>query len=204
MLKETFLELLFHFSDDTDQAHELWAEIETNYSEKKRHYHTLSHLSSLLHQLLEVKDHLESWKPILFSLFYHDLIYSPLKSDNEEKSSRLAERRMNQLQVPAQIIERCKAQILATKTHLEDTTTDTNYFTDADLSILGQPSEVYIVYSQNVRKEYSIYPDFIYNQGRKKVLKYFLAMDRIYKTPYFFDKFELQARENVSVELKML
>jgi predicted metal-dependent HD superfamily phosphohydrolase len=111
---------------------------------------------------------------------------------------------MNQLQVPAQIIERCKAQILATKTHLEDTTTDTNYFTDADLSILGQPSEVYIVYSQNVRREYSIYPDFIYNQGRKKVLKYFLAMDRIYKTPYFFDKFELQARENVSVELKML
>jgi predicted metal-dependent HD superfamily phosphohydrolase len=52
-----------------------------------------------------------------------------------------------------------------------------------------------------VRKEYLIYPDLIYNPGRKKVLHHFLAMDRIFKTDFFYNKFEQQARQNLRKEI---
>ncbi|MCC5916721.1 MAG: hypothetical protein JJU02_05275 [Cryomorphaceae bacterium] len=201
MLKETFIALLKNYSDDFDQIQLLWNEVEKCHSEKNRHYHTLQHLESLLLELIEIKDKIQYWDCILFSLFYHDIIYHIIKSNNEEKSAALAEKRMNQISVPKEIINRCKAHILATKSHKKSTDSDTNYFTDADLSILGQPSETYSQYCKDVRNEFSIYPDFVYNAGRKKVINHFLTMKRIYKTDYFYQKYEQMARRNLTREI---
>lgn len=204
MLKETFIHLCTNFTKDQPLINDLWAEIEENYSQPERQYHTLSHLDNLLNQLIDVKDKIENWETVLFTLFYHDIIYNVLNSDNEDQSADLAEKRMKQLNVAVQLIETCKAQILSTKSHLENELSDTNYFTDADLSILGQDYETYKAYSENVRKEYSVYPDSIYKPGRKKVLLHFLEMRRIYKTDYFFNKFEIQAKQNLKKELDNL
>jgi predicted metal-dependent HD superfamily phosphohydrolase len=111
---------------------------------------------------------------------------------------------MKQIGVSDHMIQLCEAQILATKSHVKSADSDTNYFTDADLSILGQPWETYSAYYKNVRKEYAIYPDLIYNPGRKKVLTHFLAMDSIFKTDIFYQKFEMQAKENLQQELTLL
>jgi predicted metal-dependent HD superfamily phosphohydrolase len=140
----------------------------------------------------------------LFTLYYHDIIYNSLKSDNEEKSAELAEKRMKQIFVSNDTLELCKKQILATKSHIKSTDSDTNYFTDADLSILGQDWDAYSSYYKNVRKEYSIYPDFVYNPGRKKVLNHFLSMDRIFKTAFFYNRFEIQAKRNLQKEMELL
>lgn len=203
MLKETYIELLTNFTDDNRLKNELWNEIEINYTDKKRHYHNLSHLENLLNELIEVKDQIKNWNTILFTLFYHDIIYNALKSDNEEQSAKLAEKRLNQINVPNQIVENCKSQILATKKHLDNSDLDTNYFTDADLSILGQNINSYKTYYQNVRDEYSIYPNLIYNPGRKKVLKHFLEMQRIYKTDFFYNKYENNAKLNLITEYNL-
>jgi len=69
---------------------------------------------------------------------------------------------------------------------------------------LGQPSDVYEQYCGQIRKEYSIYPDIVYKPGRKKVLIHFLNMEKIFKTSFFYDKYELQARANLESELKRL
>jgi predicted metal-dependent HD superfamily phosphohydrolase len=204
VLKETFKELLKNYTDNSGLTNELWTEIEKNYSSKKRHYHTLQHLDSLLAQLTEVKGEIQNWKTILFTLYYHDIVYNSLKSDNEEKSAELAEKRMKQILVSDSSIELCKKQILATKSHIKSMDSDTNYFTDADLSVLGQSWETYSLYYKNVRKEYSIYPDFVYNPGRKKVLLHFLSMDSIFKTAYFHDKFEKAAKKNLQSEIALL
>lgn len=204
MLKDTFLKLLKNYTEDTRLVNECWMEIELQYSTKKRHYHTLSHLDNLLQQLIEVKSNINNWETILFTLYYHDIVYKASKSDNEEQSAILAEKRMKQCCVPTTVIDICKAQILATKKHLIDSSSDTNYFTDADLSVLGQRWESYAAYFQQVRKEYSIYPNMMYNPGRKKVLKHFLEMERIYKTDYFHHTFEVQAKQNLQRELEML
>jgi len=204
VLKETFIGLLKNYTDNDRLRNELWAEIEKYYSSKKRHYHSLSHLDNLLAQLTEVKGEIHNWENILFTLYYHDIIYNSLKSDNEEKSAELAEKRMAQISVANETIELCKKQILATKSHIKSTDSDTNYFTDADLSVLGQPWETYSIYYKNVRKEYSIYPDLVYNQGRKKVLNHFLTMGRIFKTEPFYNKFERQAKQNLQKEIELL
>lgn len=203
-LKEIFSNLLINYTTNSSLINELWDEVEKNYSGKNRHYHTLQHLENLLITLTEVKSEIQHWESILFTLFYHDIIYTALKSDNEENSALLAEKRIQQLSVSNDIIERCKNQILATKSHSKSTDSDTNYFTDADLSVLGQPWEIYSLYYKNVRKEYAIYPDFIYNPGRKKVIQHFLSMNSIYKTDYFYNQFEKVAKENLMKELSYL
>lgn len=204
MLKETFIELLTNDTNDAGLKNSLWTEIEKQYSTKKRHYHTLQHLAHLLEQLNEVKSELKNREAILYSLYYHDIVYNVLRSDNEEKSAELAVERMQQISVPLVIRELCKGYILATKSHLESIDSDSNYFTDADLSALGQPWVIYEQYFKNIRKEYSVYPDIVYNPGRKKVLNHFLSMERIYKTDYFFDKFERIAKSNLQRELELL
>lgn len=201
MLQQTYIELARKYTNNVDLISELWNEIESKHSEEKRFYHTLEHLRHLLTQLTEIKAHIVDWDTILFTLFYHDVIYNSSKTDNEEQSAELAAQRMRQLSVPEAQMEKCVQQIIATKSHEVSENNDTNLFTDADLSILGQPWEEYSRYAQNVRKEYSQYPQLIYTSGRKKVLRHFLEMKRIYKTDWFFEKYEQQARENLEREL---
>lgn len=204
MLQETFIGLLRSYTDNNRLIQELWKEVEKHYSSQKRHYHTLQHLDNLFIQLMEVKEEIKNWETLLFTLYYHDLVYNPLKSDNEEKSAEFAEKRMTQISVPNNEIERCRKQILATKSHLKSADSDTNYFTDADLSVLGQDWNSYSSYYKNVRKEYAIYPDLVYNPGRKKVLKHFLEMERIFKTDFFYRRFEIQAKQNLQREIELL
>jgi predicted metal-dependent HD superfamily phosphohydrolase len=203
-LKDTFIELASNYIKDNTLTHKLWAKIEENHSKKGRHYHTLDHLKNLLLQLLPLKNDLKNWNTVLFSLFYHDIVYNPLSSNNEEESALFAEKCMKHLSVPIKDIELCKNQILATKSHAFSTDMDTNYFTDADLSILGQSHNTYLLYCQNVRAEYAVYPDLIYNAGRQKVLKHFLSMPRIYKTDYFYNIYEAQAKSNLQMEAELL
>lgn len=204
MLKETFVQLIENYTTDDRLVKQLWQEIEENYSAKKRHYHTLQHLENLLQQLHAVKTHIKNWNTLLFTLYYHDVIYNALKRTNEEKSAEFAQSRMQLIAVPDEHINNCVEQILATKKHAASEDSDTNFFTDADLSILGQEWDMYAAYYKNVRKEYSLYPDIIYIPGRKKVLQHFLQMERIFKTDHFFNKFELQAKENMQQELEAL
>lgn len=204
MLHQTFLTLADHYTDNDRLKNELWTEIVENYTGRKRHYHTLKHLEHLLAQLTAIKDRIQQWDAVMFALYYHDIVYDALRSDNEEKSAGLAEKRMRQLTVPTDIIEQCNTHILATKTHIRSSNSDTDHFTDADLAILGQPWETYTQYYQGVRKEYSIYPDFLYNPGRKKVLTHFLSMECIFKTDHFRTLFETQAKQNLQQELELL
>lgn len=204
MLTDTFLQLVTKYSKDHELANNLWLEIFTKYSEPKRHYHTITHLERLITDLKEVKAEIKDWETTLFAAFYHDVIYKASSSSNEEDSAKLAKQRLTEIDYPAERITKCMIMIMATKSHNVSTDNDTNLFTDADLAILGQSPEDYYEYSENIRKEYTTYPDFIYNSGRKKVLQQLLQMDRIYKTEHFYNRYEKQARINGNNELEVL
>ncbi|MFT3682486.1 MAG: hypothetical protein QM791_19680 [Ferruginibacter sp.] len=201
MLKDIFTALVLRYTGSASVAGELWREIEQQYSNRKRHYHNLAHLDAVIDQLQDCRALVKEWDTLLFSVFYHDIVYNVMKNDNEEQSAEAAVKRLAVIGVKPDKIERCKKQILATKTHASSNDPDTDLFTDADLSVLGQPTTVYKQYCLQVRKEYSIYPDIIYKPGRRKVINHFLAMERIYKTPHFFNRYEMQARENMTTEL---
>ena len=201
-LKSIFLELVNTYNSDKSIAPIYWKEIEKKYNSARRYYHTTTHLEKLIDEIDSCKRLIADWDTLLFSVFYHDIIYNVLKSNNEERSADLAVKRLSTTKFPLDRINICKEQIIATKTHLFSNNEDTNLLTDADLSVLGQPSNGYEKYCEQIRKEYSIYPDIVYKPGRKKVLSHFLNMEKIFKTSFFYEKYEFQARKNLESELK--
>ena len=82
------------------------------------------------------------------------MIYDVKSENNEEDSALFAEKIMKQFHISDNIIIKAKHQIIATKFHLLDEDMDTNFFTDADLSILGSEWNHYADYSNQIRKEY--------------------------------------------------
>jgi predicted metal-dependent HD superfamily phosphohydrolase len=203
MMKELFINSIRNFASDEGEQIIRWNEIEKNYSNPNRHYHNLTHLDNLAAELSPFKNRFSNWGVIVFAIVYHDIIYNTLKSDNEEKSADLAVKRLKEISFPKNLITQCKAIILATKRH-EMADEETNLFTDADLSILGSEPKKYKLYTQQIRKEYKIYPSLVYNPGRKKVLSHFLKMEKIFKTKEFSMKYESQARMNLNEELSTL
>lgn len=198
-LKTIFYSLAGRYTTKDGAIDRAWLRITKGHTEKGRHYHTLTHLADIIVQLEPYAAH-TGYDTMLFATFYHDIVYNVLQHNNEEQSAALAMKKMRALHVPETIIAECNACILATKKH-EATGSDViDLFTDADMSILGRDWPVYKSYTQSVRKEYSIYPDLLYKPGRRKVLEGFLAMERIFKTAYFYDLYEAAARENVQRE----
>jgi predicted metal-dependent HD superfamily phosphohydrolase len=140
----------------------------------------------------------------VYALFYHDIIYNPLRGDNEEQSAKVARDRLQILHVREDVIRQCETMVMATKHHGMATHPSINVFLDADLAILGASPDDYHRYTINVRKEYKLVPNVLYKPGRKKVLQHFLSMPSIFKTPFFQEKLEAPARINIAQEIKDL
>lgn len=204
MLSEIFSDICSNYTDDQECIQKLWHEISNCYLEKGRYYHNLSHIEAMFKNLLYVKNDIQDWDTILFSMFYHDIIYNPTRKDNEERSAALVKERLQSISCNSKRIENCVSQILATKSHSKNFDNDSNLFIDADLAILGQDETMYLNYCNQIRMEYHEIPDVEYKIGRKRVLQHFLEMDSIYKTEFFKRKFEMQARRNVLEEIKKL
>lgn len=181
-----------------------WKEIESAYTAANRHYHNLNHLTHLISQYLEHQNNVEDQDAFLFAIFYHDVVYDVKKQNNEEKSAEVAVERMMALEVPREIIEKCRHMILATKAHEHQGDPDTDLLTDIDLSILAATAERYAEYCEQIRKEYRIYPDMLYRPGRRKVIRHFLDADHIFSTEFFREQMEKAARKNLEDELNNL
>ncbi|UZT97518.1 hypothetical protein ODZ84_20435 [Chryseobacterium fluminis] len=201
-LKERFRQNCLLFTRETDTIEKLWSEIEKRYTEKSRHYHNFAHLESMFAELDSVTARVEDMNSLSFSVFYHDVIYDASSKNNEEKSATFAVSQLAKINISSGAADKITRQIMATKSHQQSDDPDTNYLLDADLSILGKDPETYFEYTRKIRKEYSVYPDLLYKPGRKRVLKHFLDLEYIFKTEYFREKYELQARENIEVEIK--
>lgn len=200
-LGPAFREMLQRDEVTEHGAQVLWQEVLTAHGAANRHYHTLEHLENIHACMAEVWSQLDEEDAVLLALVYHDIVYKATRKDNEEQSAELMRERMLRVGLPGPLVERAARHILATKDHVNSQDLDTDLFTDADLSILGAPADRYATYVKQVRTEFKIYPDLLYRPGRRKVLKHFLDMPQIFKTAYFQERYEAQARINLNVEL---
>lgn len=203
-LRETWKGLLSRYTSKSRLINEFWAEVEASYTQDNRHYHNLAHLEYMFEKEAMFRSSLSDPDIMMFSIFYHDIVHSTHSQSNEQKSAEVAKDRLIRLGLSVEQIKRCYNQITATKTHNESSEKDTNFLLDFDLAILGEKPEQYQDYAEKIREEYSVYPDFIYNRGRRRVLEHFLEMDRIYKTKEFYSKYEIQARKNLAEEIARL
>ena len=199
MLEDKFYTLCQNFTVDKQLSKNLWIEIKTYYSSPNRHYHTLKHLEYIYISL----ENIEIDTVIEFSIFYHDIIYDVTKKDNEEKSASLAKKRLAELNVSKRVQKEVVELIIKTQKHQTESQKD-SLFLDADLAILASHREIYQNYIEDIRKEYAIYSDKIYNSGRREVLNSFLKKERLYHSNYFHKRYEKIARKNLESELKSL
>ncbi|UYQ91500.1 hypothetical protein MKQ68_15525 [Chitinophaga horti] len=179
--------------------------INERYGSTGRHYHNMEHLGQMLTLLAQVRDKVKDPDSLAFAIYFHDIVYKAGSNDNEEKSAAEAAQFLQQLGFSPADIRKVTGWINATKAHQNpDNDPDLNYLLDIDLGILGAPLLSYVEYTRQIRQEYSMFPDLLYNPGRKKVLKHFLNMPFIYKTAAFQQLFEQQARENITWEIGTL
>lgn len=184
----------------------LWSEIENKYNGRNRHYHNLKHLGAMMDEALRFKDRIEHPSVLKLSIFYHDLIYNPLRKDNELRSAERMKSRLTKLGVATDTTSRSFDQILLTNGHQlnQSSTSDDQYFLDFDLTVLGEDWLIYEEYVKQIRKEYWIFPATTYKEGRKKALASFLNREFIYLTKAFRETKEGQARANLQREIDEL
>ncbi|GJL94525.1 MAG: metal-dependent hydrolase [Hyphococcus sp.] len=179
------------------------------YAEPGRYYHNWQHIEQLLASFEEVSERVHRPEGVLFAIYYHDAIYDVASKTNEEDSAELFKNEWNS-SIDSDDLEFSHSLILATKKHRIDEAltaqdkVDCAYFLDLDMSVLGMGESEYFNYAKNIRKEYSVFSDEMYNLGRAKLLTDFLAQERIYLTDYFHRLYEINARENIQKEILML
>jgi predicted metal-dependent HD superfamily phosphohydrolase len=183
-------------------ANRVLADIVARHGETHRRYHSQQHLIALFDLLDQHASHLLPGSPSRLAVWWHDLVYDPRAADNEEQSANIARQRLDALGAKAPIIDETVRLILMTKNHWSGPTAgDGDYFLDADIAILGAPSDIYDAYAIAVRQEYAFAPDDAYRAGRSNFLKAVLERPRIFRTGAFETAYADQARANIRREL---
>jgi predicted metal-dependent HD superfamily phosphohydrolase len=174
------------------------------YSEQHRRYHNLRHIAECLEELDEARHLTDSPETIELAVWFHDAIYDPRASDNEERSASLAEQCLRHSGVGESIVGKVSRLVLATKHHDVGMVVDAPLLVDVDLSILGQPEKRFLEYEVQIRQEYAWVEETIFAEKRAEILKTFLARERIYSTPWFYDRYEQPARANLQSSVARL
>jgi len=173
------------------------------YAEPQRRYHTLHHLDECFARLDQARARAERPGEVELALWYHDAVYDPHASDNEERSAELAMRAMRRAGLAVDARERVHALIMATRHDAAAAPGDAALLVDTDLGILAADPERFDEYEREIRAEYAWVPSVIFGQKRKQVLQGFLDRDRIY-TSGAFDADESPARRNLVRSLERL
>lgn len=178
--------------------HTQLADLTLFYFESHRHYHTLSHIASMLE---EGKKYSLTEDQIL-AIWFHDVIYDTRSSNNEKQSAKFAGVWLESVQYPTDGIERVCQIILDTKSH-EPSIEASSLVLDLDLAILAAPRHLYVEYSTAIRKEYSWVPANEYRAARIKFLEKMLSRKVLFNTQQFQNKEQL-ARTNIASEIAVL
>lgn len=193
------------FLGSTSKNSELWYhKLEQLWSEKHRHYHTFQHLEECLEELYELEGDEERLALIEVALWFHDAVYVPMASDNEERSSALAKEFLLACDASPSVIEFVCDMIIATKTHQGGGDPDIEIMVGLDLSIFARDAKRYDQYEKQIRQEYSDVPEDEYRKKRINVLQGFLDRKHIYASPMLRDVYEEQARLNLAFAIKSL
>jgi predicted metal-dependent HD superfamily phosphohydrolase len=175
------------------------------WQEPQRRYHTLTHLTAVLDHIDVLEKHAADPDVVRLAAWFHDAVYLPDRSENEERSARLAERALPEAGLSAARTAEVARLVRLTVSHdPADDDPDGQVLCDADLAILAAPPSAYAAYTAAVREEYGFVPPDAFREGRAAVLRQLLALPRLFRTPYGQRTWEATARYNLAAELEML
>lgn len=174
------------------------------WSEPQRHYHTIEHLRECLVHFDIVRDLAVHPADVELAIWFHDAVYQPGDDNNELKSAYLAERAMAVAGSSRDEAGTIRRMILATRHGGRPETPDEALLLDLDLAILGAPNARFDRYEDDIRAEFHELPWPAYVTGRRRVLRGFQDRPRLFHTDWFHERFDTQARANLTRSLKRL
>ncbi len=174
------------------------------YQEKGRFYHNLSHIFNLI-KLSEGLNLSQEWLyPFQLAIFYHDIVYNPVRKDNEAASAEIALSHWQKM-LSDEDMSQLQTYILSTAQHQNlNGKAETQLFLDLDLSVLAAPLDLYQLYCEGVRREYILsFDNEIYTRGRLDFLKKYAQREAFFYSPQF-EMLNSKARENINWEISFL
>ncbi|MGP4044266.1 HD domain-containing protein [Streptomyces sp. 2A115] len=184
--------------DPTPYADNLLA----RWSEPQRRYHTLDHLAAVLDHIDVLEKDADDPDLVRLAAWFHDAVYLPDRSENEERSARLAERALPEIGLSPTATAEVARLVRLTVTHdPADDDPNGRVLCDADLAILAAPPDTYAAYTAAVREEYAFVPPDAFREGRAAILRQLLDLPRLFRTPYGTREWEGRARRNLEDEL---
>jgi predicted metal-dependent HD superfamily phosphohydrolase len=174
------------------------------YCEPARHYHNLQHLAECLAELEAARTMAQSPALVAAALWFHDAVYDPRSSQNEEASAALAIDCLEEADVLPEPCEIVRRLILCTKTHEPADIPDAALLIDIDLAILGQLAPRFLEYEAAIRAEYAWVPDATFAEKRAEILTKFLQRPSIYGSDRFRARYESAARANLAAAIARL
>ena len=174
------------------------------YAEPARAYHTATHINDCLDQFDRHRALVSNPDEVEAAIWFHDAVYLPGASDNEARSAELATSALKAAEVSPARIFRIGALILTTQHSEIPSDPDAQLLCDVDLSILGRLPPAFDAYEREIRQEYAWVPEAQYRQARSRILAGFLTRAAIYQTAAFADRYEPQARKNLTRALANL
>jgi predicted metal-dependent HD superfamily phosphohydrolase len=175
------------------------------WAEPQRRYHTTDHLAATLDHAESLASHAAHPDAVLLAVWFHDAVYRPDRSENEERSADLAQRALTEAGLPRHLVAEVARLVRLTVSHdPADGDRDGEVLCDADLAVLAAAPREYAAYAAAVREEYGFVPDAVFNAGRAEVLRQLLALPRLFRTPYGREHWERTARHNLETELQLI
>lgn len=189
---------------DTATSRTEWAALVAAWSEPHRRYHGLAHLAAVLGLVGELAATATDPDAVRLAAWYHDVVYDPQRSDNEQVSAERARAGLRGL-VSDERLDEVERLVLLTAGHdPAPGDADGAVLCDADLAVLAGPPEAYAAYASAVREEYGHLGDAEFTAGRIGVLEHLLALPALYRTPEASRRWAERATANLTAELALL
>ena len=175
------------------------------WSEPHRAYHDLAHLDEVLHRIDLLAGEADHPDLVRLAAWFHDAVYDPQATDNEERSAEVATVALADLGLAPDAVDEVARLVRLTGTHaVAPGDPDGGVLCDADLAVLASDSLRYQSYAEGVRREYAHLDDSTFARGRSDVLRRLLDRPQLFMTSYGRREWGQPARDNVSAELRSL
>jgi len=140
------------------------------WNESHRSYHNLNHLNDLISQINENKSKFseKEYEKLMLSAIFHDIVYDPSSSTNEEDSANFLMECV--VDKSNEDILEVRQMILDTKTH-NSTTNLSESFNNYDMNIVERDFDQLLDWEKGISEEFSVYPKEKYKEGRLNFLE---------------------------------
>lgn len=199
--------LFLPINQDGARAEGQWAALGTEllqrWSEPHRHYHSTTHLLTVL-EALDLLCEGKTPRAVALAAWFHDAVYEGVAGQDEDRSAELAKSSLGSLIGPDEVREVARL-VLLTKHH-SPAAHDRfgSLLCDADLAVLGGNLADYERYRQAVRQDFAHIGNFAFNSGRLRVLRQLRSLDSLFHSDVAKELWAKQAAINLDGEISEL